>query len=259
MKTTNKVLSAIAELNLEPIKNKLMDAESGEGWSRAKVDAMDLEYRRFLHLMHAFPNQPASPTKAVDTFWHYHILDTQKYAADCDEIFGCFMHHDPYGDQIRGSTAVTSGERMQAMYEATFGEAYIRPEAYCLDQDRSDTVTPLPGAKAAVCHSFCMMQAKPAEAKPAVCHSFCMMQAKPAAAKTAVCHSFCMMQAKPAAAKTAVCHSFCMMQAKPAAAKTAVCHAFCMMQATPNNAPRDVRHSVDEHNKTRSPTSGAFA
>ena len=129
---TNNVLSTIAALNLEPIKNKLMDAEHGEGWSRAKVEAMDLEYRRFLHLMHTFPNEAASPTKAVDTFWHYHILDTQKYAADCDDVFGCFMHHDPYANEGNTSTGVTGGDRMQELYEATFGETYIRTEAYYL-------------------------------------------------------------------------------------------------------------------------------
>ncbi len=187
MKTTNKVLHAIADLNLEPIKNKLMDAESGEGWSRAKAEAMDLEYRRFLHLMYTFPNQSASPTKAVDTFWHYHILDTQKYAADCDDVFGCFMHHDPYGDAQSAGASADSGDHLRNLYEATFGEAYIRPEAYYLDEAGSDAGGSFAakkenGAKTAVCQTFCIMQAKLADAKAAVCQTFCIMQAKPAGA-----------------------------------------------------------------------------
>ncbi len=177
---TNNVMHAIAALNLEPIKNKLMDAEHGEGWSRAKVEAMDVEYRRFLHLMHAFPNEAASPTKAVDTFWHYHILDTQKYAADCDDVFGCFMHHNPYGDEGSAADVVSPGERMQQLYEATFGEAYIRPEAYCLDQSAGATADGAPSRGAA----------KNASAQAGVCiarcHPFCMMHAKPANAKTAI-------------------------------------------------------------------------
>lgn len=32
----------------------------------------------------------------MDIFWHYHILDTAKYAEDCNEIFGYFLHHYPY-------------------------------------------------------------------------------------------------------------------------------------------------------------------
>ena len=90
------VLKAIEELDLEPIKTKLMHVASGEGWSRTKAEAMDTEYRRFLYLMHAFPHEQVAPTVDVDTFWHYHILDTMKYAADCATVFGYFMHHYPY-------------------------------------------------------------------------------------------------------------------------------------------------------------------
>ena len=38
---------AIADLDLEPIKVKLMHLESGEGWSLEKVNAIEFEYRRF--------------------------------------------------------------------------------------------------------------------------------------------------------------------------------------------------------------------
>jgi len=121
---------AALELNLDPIKAKLMHVQSGEGWSREKADAVEHEYRRFLCLMKLYPDEPTAPLVDVDTFWHYHILDTQKYAADCAQVFGYFLHHDPYvglrgdGDeQVR----LDSGQRMKALYEATFGEAYPVP------------------------------------------------------------------------------------------------------------------------------------
>ncbi len=200
MKSTN-VLHAIAALNLEPIKNKLMDPEHGEGWSRAKVEAMDVEYRRFLHLMHTFPNEAASPTKAVDIFWHYHILDTQKYASDCDQVFGCFMHHNPYGDASAEAPGV---DRMQQLYEATFREAYIRPEAYFIDRPAAGMA-----ATTRLSSFWGRVLAKQGEAKAAVCntrcHPVCMMHAKPAAAKAAVCntrcHPVCMMHAAAPGAK----------------------------------------------------------
>ena len=203
MKTTN-VLHSIAALNLEPIKNKLMDAEHGEGWSQAKADAMELEYRRFLHLMHKFPNESASPTKAVDTFWHYHILDTQKYAADCDDVFGCFMHHNPYGDEAGAEASVSGGDRMQELYEATFDDAYIRPEAYFMDH-------PASGTSAGKRHPSDLIRAKRGSAKAAICaarcHAMCMMVAKAAGAKAAICaarcHAMCMMSAAGAGAKGA--------------------------------------------------------
>lgn len=123
---------AIAALDLEPIKAKLMHHASGEGWSRARADAMASEYRRFLYLTHAFPDEHMAPTVDVDTFWHYHILDTAKYAADCAQLFGYFLHHYPYLGMDGGDEGAEQrgGARMRELYEATFGEDYIRPEAY---------------------------------------------------------------------------------------------------------------------------------
>ena len=192
---TNNVLSTIAALNLEPIKNKLMDVEHGEGWSRAKVEAMDLEYRRFLHLMHTFPHESASPTKAVDTFWHYHILDTQKYAADCDYVFGCFMHHNPYGNEGTASRGVNGGDLMQELYEATFREAYMRAEAYDLDLETGET---------ALMEGLCAG----AWAQPGLNQAERMLRTQAhsaiAAIRTARCYGFCGMVAKPTAASAAL-------------------------------------------------------
>ncbi len=90
---SNNDFEAIAALDLNPIKVKLMHKESGEGWSLEKANAMEVEYRRFLYLMKAFPNDETTPQVDVDTFWHYHILDTMKYAKDCEQAFGYFLHH----------------------------------------------------------------------------------------------------------------------------------------------------------------------
>jgi len=120
---------AIAALDLEPVKVKLMHQESGEGWSLDQVNAVEFEYRRFLHLMKRFPNEAAAPLQDVDTFWHYHILDTMKYAADCEAVFGYFLHHFPYIG-LRGEDDLAAharvGERMKELYEDTFGEAYAQ-------------------------------------------------------------------------------------------------------------------------------------
>ncbi|WP_198118458.1 glycine-rich domain-containing protein [Massilia rhizosphaerae] len=123
---TNDLFTAVMQLDLEPIKMKLMHA-SGQGWSLEKANAVEKEYRRFLCLMKMHPNEDTAPLVDVDTFWHYHILDTMKYAADCEQVFGYFLHHYPYvgmhgeeDDQFR----LDSGERMRTLYEATFGEAY---------------------------------------------------------------------------------------------------------------------------------------
>lgn len=122
-------MHAIAALDLEPIKVKLMHRESGEGWTLERANAVEFEYRRFLYLMKKFPNEQTAPLVDVDTFWHYHILDTMKYALDCDSVFGHFLHHFPYLG-LRGeddeAAHLRVGRRMQELYEDTFGEAYLR-------------------------------------------------------------------------------------------------------------------------------------
>ena len=117
---------AVMNLDLGPIKGKLMHAASGEGWSLQRTNAVEREYRRFLRLTAAYPDEMITPSVDVDTFWHYHILDTMKYAADCQQTFGYFLHHYPYAgmdgeDDERHQ--IDSGERTRALYHAMFGEA----------------------------------------------------------------------------------------------------------------------------------------
>jgi len=129
---SNDDLKAIAELDLDPIKVKLMHEESGEGWSLEKATAVEAEYRRFLILMKKFPEEQTAPLFDVDTFWHYHILDTMKYAEDCQRVFGYFLHHFPYIG-LRGADDEAAhervGQRMKELYEETFGEPYIKGAA----------------------------------------------------------------------------------------------------------------------------------
>jgi hypothetical protein len=124
----NDLFKAVTELDLDPIKMKLMHVASGEGWSLEKANAVEKEYRRFLCLMKLFPDEDTAPLADVDTFWHYHILDTMKYAADCEKVFGYFLHHYPYvgmdGTEEDEQFRLDSGERMRTLYESIFGEAY---------------------------------------------------------------------------------------------------------------------------------------
>jgi hypothetical protein len=127
---SNHDFALIAALDLNPIKTKLMHKESGEGWSQGQANAVETEYRRFLYLMKAFPHVDTAPRVDVDTFWHYHILDTLKYARDCQQAFGYFVHHYPYlGLESDNGVELQqqAGERMRELYESTFGVSYVRP------------------------------------------------------------------------------------------------------------------------------------
>jgi len=154
---------AIADLDLEPIKVKLMHEESGEGWSLQKANAVEFEYRRFLYLMKTFPQEQTAPLMDVDTFWHYHILDTMKYAVDCQAVFGYFLHHFPYIG-LRGEDDVEAhhrvGERMKELYEATFGEDYVRAETAYSGATVQQAQTAYSGAT--VAYSGATVQAKTA-------------------------------------------------------------------------------------------------
>jgi hypothetical protein len=123
----NDLFKVVMELDLDPIKVKLMHVDSGESWSQVKANLVEKEYRRFLWLMKMYPNESIAPLVDVDIFWHYHILDTMKYARDCEQVFGYFLHHYPYigmrgkdDEQFR----LDSGERMRTLYEATFGDSF---------------------------------------------------------------------------------------------------------------------------------------
>jgi hypothetical protein len=139
MTFSQNAFAVITALDLDPIKVKLMHKESGEGWSLAKVNAVEMEYRRFLYLMKSFPNEKTAPLVDVDTFWHYHILDTMKYAADCEHVFGYFLHHFPYLG-MRGEEDEKrlhkSGERLRELYEACFGTSYAQAAAALAETDQ---------------------------------------------------------------------------------------------------------------------------
>ena len=87
---------AIKNLDLEPIMVKIMDNEEGLGWGLDFTKKVAEEYKKYLELCLQYPNAALVPSTYVDDFWHFHILDTLKYAEDCQNIFGYFLHHFPY-------------------------------------------------------------------------------------------------------------------------------------------------------------------
>jgi len=128
----DNAFQAIVALDLDRIKLKLMHGTSGEGWSKGKATATETEYRRFLYLHSAFPDVGIVPTLDIDTFWHYHILDTRKYAADCERAFGHFLHHHPYLgllDDDEPGIEIEAAKKTRELYEATFGTTNIQSES----------------------------------------------------------------------------------------------------------------------------------
>lgn len=86
----------VMELHFDQQIQKMMHAEEGVGWSEEQCRAAEVQYRRFLTLMLHDPDELVVPDKLIDTFWHYHILDTRKYFQDTEAVFGRYIHHYPY-------------------------------------------------------------------------------------------------------------------------------------------------------------------
>jgi len=146
-KTVAQSLAAIEALDLEPIKFKAMRSDDGYGWSKAQADRTAIAYKRYLVLLAKHPGVTLAPDQDTDRFWHMHILDTRKYAADCDAIFGRFIHHFPYLG-LRGEDDAraldTAFATMQRLLAEEFGEGAVQAAAFCAD-------VPPTGMQAAFC------------------------------------------------------------------------------------------------------------
>ncbi|GAB4199560.1 MAG: hypothetical protein Fur006_50330 [Coleofasciculaceae cyanobacterium] len=115
---------ALKRLDLEPIAYKLMHPSEGTGWTYQETQQAIAGYLNFLSLIHLYPNLPLVPTQEIDRVWHHHILDTSKYAQDCQMLFGRFIHHFPYfglrGESDRQNLHVAF-EQTQTLFQEHFG------------------------------------------------------------------------------------------------------------------------------------------
>jgi hypothetical protein len=98
MSTEHSVAAALEKvltIDLLPI-NKVLHHENPSLWTEGRIAATEANYRRLLALNIVYPSEEHVVNKLVDDYWHQHILDTSKYAEDCQTLFGKFLHHDPY-------------------------------------------------------------------------------------------------------------------------------------------------------------------
>jgi hypothetical protein len=120
----SRVFDAIDTLDLDSIKRRLTHEKGEYRWSAERAERAELGYRRYLTLRAKYPGVEMSPTEDVDVFWHAHILDTRKYADDCQAVFGGLVHHNPaLGDAGYTEEQHETAEWvMRELYEREFGE-----------------------------------------------------------------------------------------------------------------------------------------
>ena len=111
----------IKSLDLTTVKEKLR-SKKGRLWKwRNRLDMLEAEYKQFLYLIYKNPGKTIVPwSQDMDDLWHEHILDTNRYAQDCQTIFGRFIHHDP--NLAKGSTKqVAAFSETKRLYNEAFG------------------------------------------------------------------------------------------------------------------------------------------
>ena len=101
-KPVTDVIAAIQALDLESVKVRAMDPELGEGWTREYADSIEAAYKNYLTMLVKFQDDAEDIllSEDVDEFWHTHILQTSKYARDCQTLFGQFLHHEPHVGEV---------------------------------------------------------------------------------------------------------------------------------------------------------------
>lgn len=122
-------ISFINSLDFTKIKAKLMKEHK---WTQQQADIAEKWYKRFLVLRFLHPGKPLVPTMMIDEVWHAHILDTRRYAEDCQNMFGRFMHHAPnYGGEKDLSVSENETNKLFLM---EFGENPTDMMAICQDE-----------------------------------------------------------------------------------------------------------------------------
>jgi hypothetical protein len=89
-----EVSAAAEQIDLAPALTILM--RRGPAFTVQEA-VRDLElYRGFLLLCARFPGWSFVPSVPVEQAWRSHLVDTQKYRADCEALFGEPLEYWPY-------------------------------------------------------------------------------------------------------------------------------------------------------------------
>ena len=128
-KLTNRpleqVIKAIEALDLEPVKQRVMDAELGEGWTREYAESIEHGYKNYLAMLAKYQEHAEDIllSKDVDEFWHTHILQTIKYTEDCERVFGTYLHHAPHIGEVTPADVekrIALAEKTRRLYQREF-------------------------------------------------------------------------------------------------------------------------------------------
>ena len=142
LKTASEV--RINQESLDLIRCKMNDS-SELGLDVEGVEISIEEYRRFLILKMENPGVKLAPTSLMDKAWHMHILDTRRYARDCETMFGRFLHHRPSYNGVesgeRESVLIRASEMMASLYSERYGHDPLDEGSGCNTDDDGSACT----------------------------------------------------------------------------------------------------------------------
>jgi hypothetical protein len=102
------------------------------GWTLERSRQAELNYKRYLSLICGLGGYRPVPSADIDRFWHEHILDTERYARDCGELFNKMLHHYPYFG-MRGDADNQNWKEAAAfsneIWTSLFGEALYKSQS----------------------------------------------------------------------------------------------------------------------------------
>lgn len=82
----------LAKLDLTPIMKRVAN---DTGLPASDLEQAEHLYRKFLTLKALYPEKSFVPPRLADIVWHTHIIYTRRYMADCNMLFGSYLHHTP--------------------------------------------------------------------------------------------------------------------------------------------------------------------
>jgi hypothetical protein len=113
----SEIKKLIDDLDLSMIANAMV---AKLGWLPSEVKECCLLYKNYLYLKYKYPHEILAPSDDIDEFWHNHILDTKKYRADCEKIFGNYLDHCPYLD-MKAKDSAEFFAKTQELHAKEFG------------------------------------------------------------------------------------------------------------------------------------------
>lgn len=91
-------------------------------WIKPEAEKACQLYKNFLLLQKKHLPLSLVPSRIIDECWHNHILHTKNYMADCQAIFGHYLHHEPAIPTDNTAQLISDFKKTKALYLDLFGE-----------------------------------------------------------------------------------------------------------------------------------------